>query len=82
MGPISQRANDERLPAQTIERECVLAHVCADIGPRGDPRLVFKGAPFGHHIDAIETRQTSIATGRHRRTGRRPRLRLRVYRRP
>jgi|GEM_PF-458032 hypothetical protein len=42
-GVITQRANDERLPAQTIERDYVLAHVCTDIGAVGDPRLVFKG---------------------------------------
>jgi len=42
-GVITQRANDERLPAQTIERDYVLAHVCTDIGSVGDPRLVFKG---------------------------------------
>jgi hypothetical protein len=42
-GVITQRANDEGLPAQTIERDYVLAHVCADIGAVGDPRLVFKG---------------------------------------
>lgn len=42
-GLITQRANDERLPAQTIERDYVLAHLCADIGAVGDARLVFKG---------------------------------------
>lgn len=42
-GLITQRANDERLPAQTIERDYVLAHLCADIGAIGDARLVFKG---------------------------------------
>jgi uncharacterized protein len=42
-GLITQRANDERLPAQTIERDYVLAHLCADIGTVGDARLVFKG---------------------------------------
>lgn len=42
-GLITQRANDERLPAQTIERDYVLAHICADIGTLGDTRLVFKG---------------------------------------
>jgi hypothetical protein len=42
-GLITQRANDERLPAQTIERDYVLAHICADIGTAGDSRLVFKG---------------------------------------
>lgn len=42
-GLITQRANDERLPAQTIERDYVLAHICADIGTTGDTRLVFKG---------------------------------------
>jgi predicted nucleotidyltransferase component of viral defense system len=42
-GLITQRANDERLPAQTIERDYVLAHICADIGIAGDTRLVFKG---------------------------------------
>lgn len=42
-GLITQRANDEHLPAQTIERDYVLAHLCADIGAMGDARLVFKG---------------------------------------
>jgi predicted nucleotidyltransferase component of viral defense system len=42
-GLITQRANDERLPAQTIERDYVLAHICSDIGTVGDARLVFKG---------------------------------------
>jgi len=42
-GLISKRANEERLPAHTIERDYVLAHLCADIGAIGDPRLVFKG---------------------------------------
>jgi predicted nucleotidyltransferase component of viral defense system len=42
-GVITQRANDERLPAQTIERDYILAHLCADIGAAGDSRLVFKG---------------------------------------
>lgn len=42
-GLITQRANDERLPAQTIERDYVLAHICSDIGAVGDARLVFKG---------------------------------------
>jgi len=42
-GIITQRANDQRLSAQTIERDYVLAHLCADIGSLGDPRLVFKG---------------------------------------
>lgn len=42
-GMITQRANDEHLPAQTIERDYLLAHICADIGAIGDARLVFKG---------------------------------------
>ena len=42
-GLITQRADDERLPAQTIERDYVLAHICADIGALGDARLTFKG---------------------------------------
>ena len=42
-GLITQRANDEQLPAQTIERDYILANVCADVGALGDPRLVFKG---------------------------------------
>lgn len=42
-GLITQRANDEHLPAQTIERDYVLAHLCADIGAVGEARLVFKG---------------------------------------
>jgi hypothetical protein len=42
-GLITQRANDEQFPAQTIERDYVLANVCADVGVLGDPRLVFNG---------------------------------------
>jgi predicted nucleotidyltransferase component of viral defense system len=42
-GLITRRANDERLPAQTLERDYVLAHICADIGGLADSRLVFKG---------------------------------------
>jgi hypothetical protein len=42
-GLVTQRANDEHLPAQTIERDYVLAHLCAEIGAVGDARLVFKG---------------------------------------
>ena len=42
-GLITQRANDEQLPAQTIERDYILANICADIGALGDVRLVFKG---------------------------------------
>ncbi|MGB9112493.1 MAG: nucleotidyl transferase AbiEii/AbiGii toxin family protein [Acidimicrobiales bacterium] len=42
-GIVTQRANDEQLPAQTIERDYILANVCADVGALGDARLVFKG---------------------------------------
>jgi uncharacterized protein len=42
-GLITQRANDERLPAPTIERDYVLAHICSAIGAMGDTRLAFKG---------------------------------------
>jgi predicted nucleotidyltransferase component of viral defense system len=42
-GLITQRAELEQMPAQTIERDYVLAHVCAEIGIRGDARIVFKG---------------------------------------
>jgi uncharacterized protein len=42
-GAVTQRANDERLPAATIERDYVLGQLCADIGVSGDSRLVFKG---------------------------------------
>jgi hypothetical protein len=42
-GVITQRANSERFPAQTIERDYVLAHLCTDIGAIGDARLVLKG---------------------------------------
>lgn len=42
-GLVTQRANDEQLPAQTIERDYILANICADIGTVGDARLVFKG---------------------------------------
>ncbi|MHB1808113.1 MAG: nucleotidyl transferase AbiEii/AbiGii toxin family protein [Solirubrobacteraceae bacterium] len=40
---ITARANDERLPAQTIERDYVLSQLCAEIGALGEARLVFKG---------------------------------------
>ncbi|MGH9292947.1 MAG: nucleotidyl transferase AbiEii/AbiGii toxin family protein [Acidimicrobiales bacterium] len=42
-GLITQRANEEQLPAHTIERDYVLTHVCADIGAINDTRLVSKG---------------------------------------
>jgi len=42
-GIITKRANTEQMPAQTIERDYVLTHLCADIGALNDPRLVFKG---------------------------------------
>ena len=42
-GAITKRAADEQIPAQTIERDYVLAHLCADIGALDDSRLVFKG---------------------------------------
>lgn len=41
-GAITQRANDEHLPAQTLERDYVLTQLCADIGASDAP-LVFKG---------------------------------------
>jgi predicted nucleotidyltransferase component of viral defense system len=42
-GAITERANAVRLPAQTVERDYILAQVCADIGVIADARLVFKG---------------------------------------
>ncbi|MDA8332447.1 MAG: nucleotidyl transferase AbiEii/AbiGii toxin family protein [Candidatus Dormibacteraeota bacterium] len=42
-GLITQRANDERLPAQAIERDYVLAHICSDVGAIGENRLALKG---------------------------------------
>jgi Nucleotidyl transferase AbiEii toxin, Type IV TA system len=42
-GLITQRANDEQLPAQTIERDYILANICSDIGVVSDSRLVLKG---------------------------------------
>jgi uncharacterized protein len=42
-GAITRRANEELMPAQTIERDYVLAHLCADIGAIADRRLAFKG---------------------------------------
>jgi len=42
-GVITRRANEEHLSAQTIERDYVLAHLSAEIGSIGEPRLVFKG---------------------------------------
>jgi predicted nucleotidyltransferase component of viral defense system len=42
-GLITRRAQAEQMPAQTIERDYVLAQVCADLGARHDPRLVVKG---------------------------------------
>ncbi|MHB1501011.1 MAG: nucleotidyl transferase AbiEii/AbiGii toxin family protein [Candidatus Dormibacteria bacterium] len=42
-GVITRRANDEKQPAQTIERDCVLSQLCADIGASGDRRLALKG---------------------------------------
>ena len=45
-GPITKRANEDQLPAQTIERDYVLAHICAEIGARSGTNLVFKGGTF------------------------------------
>jgi uncharacterized protein len=42
-GLITKRANDDQMPAQTVERDYILAQVCADIGAAADSRLVFKG---------------------------------------
>ncbi|HUY10247.1 MAG TPA: nucleotidyl transferase AbiEii/AbiGii toxin family protein [Candidatus Dormibacteraeota bacterium] len=42
-GSITRRANDEKLPAQTIERDYVLSQLCADIGASAERRLVLKG---------------------------------------
>ena len=42
-GLLTRLANHERLSAQTIERDYVLAHVCSEIGTIGDARLTFKG---------------------------------------
>ena len=42
-GLITKRADQERMPAQSIERDYVLAHVSAEIGLRGDARIVLKG---------------------------------------
>ena len=42
-GAITRRANDEQLPAHTIERDYVLAQLCADVGAICDARLVLKG---------------------------------------
>lgn len=42
-GLITERANVERMPAQTIERDYLLAHVCAEIGALNESRIVFKG---------------------------------------
>jgi hypothetical protein len=68
-GLITQRANDERLPAPTIERDYVLAHICADIGIAGDTRLVFKGGTLlrlcyfaDYRTPPISTSQPSTAS--------------------
>ena len=37
-GVITKLAATERMPAQSIERDYVLAHLCADIGAVNDPR--------------------------------------------
>ena len=42
-GLITQRANDERLPAHPVERDYILAQLVAEIGAAGNERLVFKG---------------------------------------
>jgi predicted nucleotidyltransferase component of viral defense system len=75
-GAITKRANQEQLPAQTIERDYVLTHLCADIGDIGDPRLVFKGGsllrlcyfdPYRYSADldfsAIDGLSSAEATG-------------------
>ncbi len=42
-GEVTGRANQERVTAQMVERDYVLAHLCADIGAVADTRLVLKG---------------------------------------
>ena len=42
-GAITKRANAEQMPAQTIERDYILNHLCAEVGAVREPRLVFKG---------------------------------------
>lgn len=42
-GLITKRANKDLMPAQTVERDYILAQLCADIGTGRDARLVFKG---------------------------------------
>ena len=61
-GIITQRANEERLPAPTIERDYVQAQICADIGAISDANLVFKGAPCSASATSppIATLPTSI----------------------
>ena len=58
-GLITQRANDEHLPAQTIERDYVLAHLCAEIGAMSDDRLVFKGGTRAARFCASATSRTT-----------------------
>jgi predicted nucleotidyltransferase component of viral defense system len=45
-GHITRRANEEGVPAQTIERDYILAHICAEIGNQREARLIFKGGTF------------------------------------
>ncbi|MGH7883886.1 MAG: nucleotidyl transferase AbiEii/AbiGii toxin family protein, partial [Candidatus Dormibacteraceae bacterium] len=45
-GPITKLANKDKIPAQTIERDYVLAHLCAEIGSQGELNLIFKGGTF------------------------------------
>lgn len=42
-GLITKRANEDLMPAQTVERDYILAQLCADIGGAGDARLALKG---------------------------------------
>jgi uncharacterized protein len=42
-GLITKRANEDLMPAQTVERDYILAQLCADIGAAADARLIFKG---------------------------------------
>jgi predicted nucleotidyltransferase component of viral defense system len=45
-GPITKRANEDHMSAQTVERDYVLAHLCAEIGAQDQANLVFKGGTF------------------------------------
>jgi hypothetical protein len=61
-GVITRRANEEQLSAQTIERDYILAHLCAEIGSIGEPRLVLSCRVTGAGAEKGPPVRTAVRT--------------------